>query len=712
MIKYFEDEKTFMLSTNVSTYAFKINDEGYPVHLFYGAKTEHICDLPTMDELKKTTTLSNLEEADAREYPEWGGEFMPEPSIMARFKNGVRDLILKFSSYKTEEKNDAQILYLKLYDDYVKLSVTLKYKVYDNLDIIERNCIIKNESEDKCFLDRAFSASVFLPYQDNYRLTTLCGAWAGEYQITEQVLNRSEVVLQSRTGLSGPEFAPFFMLDENSFANEKSGNVYFGTLIWSGNWKFIFEKDSSNRTIVSGGISDFDFSWCLDVGEEFETPVFLFGYTENGFGDVSKKLHTYQREYIMHPNEKNRIMPLVYNAYGTFMSQISEEKITSVIKKAASLGVELFVMDSGWTGFGDDKEYNYRQGFGDWVVNKDRFPNGLKPIADKIHQNGMKFGIWLEPEAVNPKSNLFKEHPDWVHNFNGREPIERGFRYVLNFANEDAAKYMTDKVLNFIKEYDIDCFKMDFCRFNVMMADRNLDFDHQKEVWVRHVKNLYKFYETIKKEYPDIIIENCASGGFRADLGMLKFSGRMNRSDNQDPLDILKIHEGFSMFLLPKLAGGGCHISDMFTQHINSRTSAMKFQAHVGMMGSLAIGKNLNEITLEEEEELKEYVKLYKEIRETIQLGDVYRIASPRKKPYAVFEYVSKDKQKAVVCAYSQSMQFAKMPERIKLDGLLKDALYNVEGYGIKSGKGLMDIGIQIPLRGDMDSKIIKIEKV
>ena len=712
MISFDESKKLFVLQSQNSTYAMAVVETGELIHLHYGAKTECAADLPTPEELLTVTTLSVTELQDNREYVDWGLGSYLEPSIKCNFSDGTKDLWLKYKNHEIlPSENGTQILLITLKDDIWPLEVVLSYRVIYDLDIVERSVTVVNTGKDNVKLDRVYSAGMVLPRKDTYRVTSFCGGWACEYQKKQQILEQGQLLLRSNSDWSGPEFAPFFMIDENAYATERSGAVYFGSVVWSGNWKVHIIKDCYNRTNVCGGLSDFDFEWILAPGESFETPVFVWGYTEGGFGDAGRKTVEYERQHIMSPVDASRVMPLVYNAYGTFFSQISEEKIMSIIDTAHDLGVELFVMDSGWTGTGDDTTFEYRHGFGDWTVNPDRFPKGLRAISDALHAKGMKYGIWMEPEAVHPKSNLIKEHPEWIHCNPSREPVESGFRYVFNFAIDEAAEYMTNKIIKLVEDYNLDYFKMDFCQTVQTMAYRTGIYN-QKDIHVRHIQNLYKCYETLKKRFPDIIVENCASGGYRADMGMLRFSGRMNRSDNQDPYDILKIHEGYSYIMDPKLAGGGCHVSDIYTHHMNARTSPMKFQAYVAMMGSMAIGKNLNEITPEETQELKTYTKLYKEIRETVHLGDFYRIASPLEKTYAIFESVSKDKSKAVVFAFSQSMNFAKMPELICLDGLDPDAMYEVEGYGVRSGRGLMNIGIQIPLRGDMDCRIIKINKI
>ena len=708
-VTYFEQEKTFMLETKNSVYAFCIDEDKNLAHLHWGEKIYDICDLPTIEQLSRRFTVGAYPSDDLQEYRGWGGYSFTEPSLKARFSDGTRNLFLKYESH--EIKND-NVLEIVLKDTQYPIRVTIVYKVYYEYDIIERNSRITNDGNDDVFLEQAFSAEWRLPFRDNYELTYFTGRWAAEYQMQKEDIKPGSRVLETRTGLSGPDAAPFFMINEKNCASENFGGVYFYTLLWSGNWKGVINKDKSDRVIVTGGINNFDFEWCLGKDETFETPVFAAGYTSGGYGQVSRNVHDYERNAIMTPVERDRIMPVLYNAYGTYFQKINEERILGIIDKAKSIGIELLVMDAGWQGVGDVETMEYRKGMGTWEVNKTRFPNGLKVIADKLHENGMLFGLWMEPETVHPESPLLKEHPEYILKYTNRQDEQYQDAYVLNFAMDEVRDYMTEKIIRLVEENDVDCFKIDFNRFIPHAGWQYSEDKHQKEVWVRYVRNIYKCYTDVKTRYPNLLFENCAAGGMRIDLAMLKFSGRINRSDNQDTLDVLKLHEGFSYFMLPKLAGGGCHISDVFTIHFNDRISPMKYQAHAAMLGSMAIGKNLSTISDEESKELKEYVDLYKEIRHIVHLGDLYRLVSPREKSYAVYEYVTKDKNEAVIIVLGQSMQFCSMPERLRLQGLSDDKKYVVENYGTFTGQGLKNIGIQITLNGDMRSEVIKIKSI
>jgi alpha-galactosidase len=704
-ILYQQDSQTIMLQGRQSTYAMQILEAGVVVNSYWGARVESAADLPTIKEICARDSIGrSVNPEELQEYAAWGGYTFNQPALKAVFADGTRDLLLRYCAH--EIKGDS--LTVTLRDIYFPLEVRVQYRIYGELDLIERCASITNTGTEAILLENMFSATWHLPYRDHYRLTWLSGNWAHEYQINRQIIQAGQTVLQTKTGLSGPDAAPLFMIDEDGLATEQQGDVYYGTLLWSGNWKMIIESNKYRQITVTGGINDFDTTWNLGPGETFITPIFTSGFTAGGFGAASRVLHRYERQVIMKPVEARRIMPVIYNAYGTFFAAINEEKIMGVIDTAHNLGIECLIIDAGWAGQGE----NYAQGMGVWDVNPERFPSGLKPIADKLHAYGMLFGLWMEPECVHVDSELVRAHPDWVLGYPSRDPSRHGVRLVLNYALDAVRDYMTAKTLDLIRRYDIDYFKIDFNRLIAQAGWPQAKQVDKPSVWIRYVRNLQQYYNTVKAEFPDILFENCAGGGMRVDLDMLRFSGRINRSDNQDPLDILKIHEGFSYFMLPKLAGGGCHISDTYTRYFNNRISSMKYQADIAMMGSLSIGKNLQTITQAEQDELKKYLALYKEIRPIVHLGEIYRLASAREKPYAAFEYRSEDGSKALLFILGQSMQFSEMPERLRLQGLDEQAEYTVEGFGSRTGRSLMKIGLPIVLKGDMDSQVIRISRM
>lgn len=709
----------FKLDAGELTLAFSITN-GRLVTRHYGVRLERFEDIPTINAAtvrRRTGWHSSPLVNIFDEYPGWNDTIRgTEPALKVNFSDGTRDLRLNYVSHEISGEE----LSVTLCDETFGLYVKLIYKVFDDCGLIERSAVITNRGSCEAELEIFNSAMLHLPYRDEYRLTSLTGRWSEEYRITREAIRDGQTVLQTRSILSGPDAVPFFAIDEGD-ATERRGNVWFGTLVWSGTHKLVIEKGVCGDISVSAGINSFDCRIGLKSGEEFTTPPFVFGFTEGGFGKMSRDIHSFERRHIMSETEAKRIMPVVCNAYGTYFGNINEEKILSLIEPAHELGIEALIVDAGWAGEAD----NYAKGMGEWNENSYRFPHGLRYISDELHKRGMLFGLWMEPECVHIDSKLVHDHPDWVFGYESRGASIEGVRYALNFALDEVRDYITERIISIIESCGVDYFKIDYNRYLFDVGNPVLG----REAWEKYVKNLTECYLAVKKRYPELLFENCAGGGMRTDLSMLRFSGRINRSDNQDPLDILKIHEGFSYFMLPKLAGGGCHISDVYTQHHNGRVTPMKYQAEIAMMGSLAVGRNLVELSEDEKVELKSYIERYKSLRHIIHLGDIYRLASANDKPYAAFEYLYGDE--GVIFMLGKSQQFMVLPEPLRLEGLEEDALYELEDGGlmsfnpktprgvnnspksiVMSGRAMMKLGVNIKLEGDFDSRVIRFRKL
>lgn len=703
MIRYFEEKKVFLLETVNTSYAMQIMEDGHLCHLYWGEKIGCLNDLPTVDEHLSRYNRFGL--IDRQEYPGWGEGAFNMHALKTTYADGTRNAVLLYDRHVID--GESLSIFLK---DVLGIQTELRYTLRPELDIIERSSVITNLGSMKVNLENAFSATWRFPDTGAYRLTHLAGSWGKEYQPKRQILDQGVTLIETKTIRSGPTNVPLFMLDQNAEASEHAGNVYFGTLIYSGNFRIYAEVDEMMELSVTGGVSDFDFDYPLDPGESFETPKFIGGMSFEGFGGSARLLHRYQRNYLMRKCDADRVMPVIINTYGTFLGNVNEEKVLGILDKAEQVGAEAFIIDAGWSGVGDF----YQLGMGDWNINKERFPGQLKNISDICHEKGMMFGLWLEPEIAHEDSRLAKEHPEWILGYPSR-PSNACYigRLYLNFGLDEVWQNILEKVCHLIDTCRLDYFKMDLNRWINEIGCAAMPPEQQKTICYRYAQGIYKFYHALAARYPNLMIENCAGGGTRVDLGMTAFSGRINRSDNQDPLDILKIHEGFTYFMLSKFAGGGCHISSYYTTLLNGRQTTTKFQADVAMMGSLAIGEDLAHVSDEKLQEIAGYVERFKELREITNQGEVYHLASAWEHPYAVFEYVLEDKSQACICAYGQSMQFhCKETDRILLRGLDSDAMYEVEGMGIRSGRGLMHAGIVIPLHGDMDSTTIKLTRV
>ena len=740
-IKYYEDEKIFMLQGKESTYALRINSRGNVTHIHWGRKITEISDLPKDIELLQRSSLTfHLSSMTSiQEYKGFGGLTSTENAIKVTFADGTRDLRLTYKDHSIE----GDTLKISMTDEKYPIMVTLCYRLCEEFDVIERKAIIKNFGDEDFTLETVNSAQWQLPNCSSYRLTYFTGTYSHEYTKNVEPLLGGKRTIESRRGISGPEAIPFFMIDDGS-ANEDFGGVYYGSLMWSGNWKMVFERDEEGRFNVLGGVNGFDFAYCLEGGDEYETPVFFASYTEGGYGAATRRLHRYERAEIIHPTEKNRILPVIYNTHGSLINRVNEENVLREVDLAHECGIELFVLDGGWTGSeGDiDSPLNngqaHRLGFGTWEVNPDRFPRGLKPIADRIHSYGMKFGLWVEPENVHRENRIAKEHPEWLVGYNGREEVCSGWGcYSLNLANDEALEYITNVMINLIRENDIDYIKNDFNKNIYHLGWKGVPIKHQKEAWDKYVRNMWKLYSSMKEAFPNLIFENSAGGGKRMDLGMLRFSGRMHRSDNQDPVDSVFMHEGLTHFIPSKFQGGACFISDDYSALMNRRKTSMEYQAHVGMLSAVSVSLKFAELSEERRRELKLLLDLNREIRHTVQMGDMYRLVSVVDGgKYGAYQYLEDDKSKAVVFVLGINMMFGVLPDRLRLKDLDPDAKYEVIGhgtyykylttnpnskgeipertknYGVFTGRGLMNSGIHFSLIGHATSEIFTVTKI
>ncbi|MDD5727866.1 MAG: alpha-galactosidase [Victivallales bacterium] len=715
-----EKENCFLLSAENFSYAFKVSENGILQHLHFGGRIERTEDLPSLEKI-----LSYRHRAPhhkifaAQEYPAWNGNFFDEPALKINFPDGMRCAVLKYRDFSINELNDgSKELVAVLAEQSYPLRVKLHYRLFPGLSLMERWSEIINEGAGPITLDSVMSAAFYFPrIRNEYRLSYLTGRWGKEGTINHSPVNQGKIVLESRTGLSGPCAMPFFALDDGS-ADEHSGRVWFGSLLWSGNWKLTVEKNAYEQTSVLGGINDFDFSWPLKGGETFTTPAFSAGLSLNGFGESSRILHRYERDHLLPQKTASKAMPLIFNSWSCMGIEVDENKIFALAEKAAAVGAELFVIDDGW-----------QRALGDWIPDPKKFPNGLKPVIDKVKACGMNFGLWVEVESFEINSTLYREHPEWAMRFGKHQPFIRRRddidrqSMMINFARDDVREYIYHTLHRLLRDTGITYLKLDM---NSALTDPGWDEVPEAEkqtIWVKYVNSIHYIFGRLSRDFPDVLMENCASGAARSDLAMSRYFGRMNRSDNQDTLDILRLHEGFTWLHASRLAGGGCHISDDAIYHINLRRPPMKFQAYAGMMGSLSIGKNLPKCSQEELREIAGYAELYKKIRHIPQFGDLYRLASHYDNPYAAFEYVSTDKTEALLFIFGHSLQFGDKVPNFILYGLDPDMLYETEYFGnvpqkIKrtasvsdyppvSGRGLMEIGVQVELLGDYDARIL-----
>ncbi len=734
-VTYNEEYKKFILDTRATSYCFGIDEENNLQHIYWGKKLLRVEDFPACRKIGQTVGIGKnlrnpkqLRPSDFyypyeagkavinEEYTGWGGLNFVEPSLKITFADGVRDLVLKYHDHRLDHDSE---LAVTLKDASYPLYVHLFYKVLDDVDLIVRRVEIENGGNASVRIESAQSAVWYAPNNREYRLSSLSGKWAGEFNLKQMMLNQGKTVMESRRGITSHHAAPWFALDPDGASTEDSGQVWFGTLAWSGNWKIVVEYTCNRQMRVTGGINDFDFAWELERGASFKTPEFIGGYTQDGFGGASRLLHRYALKYVYPENRRQNHWPVFYNTWETFWFDLDEKKLMALAEKAAELGVEVFHVDDGWFGKRDD-EY---AGLGDWFVNRDKFPDGLKPLVEKVESLGMDFSLWIEPENVNVDSDLYRAHPDWVYGFSTRTPSIQRESLILNLGREEVREYIWQRLSLLISEYRVKHLKWDMNRHLSEPGWSGWPVEKQKEVWVRHVQGIYALKERIRREYPEVTLECCSGGGGRIDYGILKYCDVALVSDNHDPLARLLIHEGYSYVYPAKTMGSW--VTDV-PSPLTNRRLPFKFMFHVAMTGALGIQSNILLWNEQETDYAKEMIRLYKEIRPIIQEGDLYRLNSLRKDHISAVQYVDRLAERSVIFAFmrTNSIKDAPMPSIIRWGsprfaytlypkGLKPGQLYTVDGEGCaRSGESLMSAGLNVELEGDDDSKLIRLGAV
>ncbi len=711
--------RRFLLSAGNMSYGFEVGETESPVNLYWGAKLERMEDLPLVRELQCYDHRSpRVGELQRQEFPAFYGNYGFECALKAEYPDGVRGTRLHYEGHTLTEEKESDLLTLAFRDELHPLAVRLFYRVWRDLELVDRWSEFENHLEGEVVLENYVSAAWQLPAATvDWRLTHLAGRWGREATINRTQMNQGSFVLESRTGLSGPYAVPFFALDDGN-STELEGEVFFGALQWSGNWRIAVCRDAYEATFVTGGINPFDNRLTLAPGEVFTTPVFTGGWSCEGHSGMSRVLHRHQLRNLLPPAIAAKKMPLIFNSWGSIGIHVTEENLLRAEKLAAKVGAELFVIDDGW-----------QQALGDWTPDRKKFPNGLRPVIDAARELGMEFGLWVEPESFELRSDLYKAHPEWAMAYPGVAPFTK-FRadvdrtsVMLNWARKDVAEYFYQALHKLVKETGIRYLKLDMNCFFTSPGWGDLPKEEQGRLWIDYVHNLHSVYRRLSSDFPELLMENCAAGAARADLAMTRSFGRMNRSDNQDALDMLKLHTGFTQVNLPRMAGGACHISDTM-YGINLRRTPLKFQAFCGMLGSLAIGKDLPKCPEEELAAIRSYTDLYKKIRHITHFGDFYRLASTYEKPWAIFEYVTPDRSEALVFVLGASQQFCVKMPYFKVPGLDPDKVYEVVCYGddgkekggysgavsaypVISGRGAASVGVRVELRGDFDARIL-----
>ncbi len=707
----------YRLDGGGTTYAFGVNERGELQPLYWGGRLGPHDQIPSAHSFPEWASFDSPHTTTPEEYAGWGGGLYTEPALKVTFEDGNRDLVLHFVK-ATPNGGRLEVL---LKDVSREIFVTLRYSIDADTGILSRSASIENREKQPVILEQVAAAQWTLP-RAQYALNYLTGRWAGEWTLNQEPIHAGARVIESRRGSTGHQANPWFAISRTSsqmvlapgLSEEEYGEVWFGALAWSGSWRITVEQDQLDSVRVTGGFNPFDFGYKLNPGEHLETPNFYGGYSDHGLGGASRLLHRFELAHVLPHAPQPKPRPVIYNSWEATEFRVDEQGQMALAEKAASIGVDRFVMDDGW--FGQRKDDH--AGLGDWYVNSNKFPNGLRPLIDRVHALGMDFGLWVEPEMVNPDSDLYRKHPDWVLNFPGRPRTEQRNQMILNLARPDVREYIEGFLDKLLSENDIAFLKWDYNRNWSEPGWDQVSADEQRKVYVQFTQNLYTILSDLRRKHPKVEIESCSGGGGRVDLGILQFTDEVWPSDNTDPFDRLSMQDGFTYAYTPQVMMAWVTDSPHW---LNGRSTSLTYRMLSSMQGSLGIGANLNHWSADDFSTAKRLISAYHVVQPTIVRGNLYRLISPRNySPFSSTEYVSRDEAQAVVFAFANATQEGRGFPLLQLQGLNPDTVYRlswIEGKAFAdtpheaSGAWWMRHGISLDLRGDFGAAAFRLDR-
>lgn len=697
-----EASKVFRLDGGAATYAFGVNAGGQVQTLYWGAALAASDQLPAAVLTEGNSSNEMPVSVSPYEFAGFGGGLTTEPALKVRFPDGVRDLDLRYVGH--QDKGDRLILQLK--DVQRAVHVALTYAMDEATGILARSAVVENRTGSWIQVDQMAAACLNLPYSDDYQLSFLSGRWAGEFTLQTRAITPGAFVLESRKGVTSHQVNPWIAISRAA-TGEEAGPVWFGALGWSGNWRISVEMDAMGGVHASAGYNPFGFNYRLKHGESLASPVLHAGFSNEGFGGASRIFHRYQREKILPHAPAPRLRPVLYNSWEATFFDVTEAGQLALAEKAAGIGVERFVVDDGWFGARNSD----KQGLGDWVVSRKKFPNGLGPLVKRVNELGMQFGLWVEPEMVNPDSDLYRAHPDWVINFPGRQRSQARNQLVLNLARKDVCEHLLKVLDGLVASHNIAYLKWDHNRAWSEPGWPEAAPDEQQRLYVVYVDKLYQLLAELRRRHPKLEIESCASGGGRVDLGIMRLTEQVWTSDNTDPYDRLVIQDGYSHAYAPAAMMAWVTDSPNF---VNKRETSLEYRFLSAMQGGLGIGANLNHWKDEDFSKARRLIGEYKLIRATVQLGNLYRLVSPRNgSPRSATLSVSQDRKQAVLFAFLHSSMMRSAQQTIQLRGLDADTVYALRAIAGAAAPGTvarasgaywMGHGLKVILEGDFQA--------
>ena len=701
MIYFDKTTKTFYLESKNLTYSFCVNRYGFLQHLYFGKRidredlTSGVClvDRGHASNIAGAFRYNSLNEYK-NECPTYGRSDYRESMLAFNF-DGVRVGDLVFDSFDVLDKKPSlvgmpsvkggQTLVVKMKDGMHGVAVLLYYTVFEDLPVILRHTEILNESNKPFVLDRAYSFCVDLPSK-KWDVLTLPGAHLRERFIERNKLSHGIFSIDSKRGVSSGQMNPFMALVRKN-TDESQGEAYGFNLVYSGDFIFKAQIEENDNVRILGGVNDYDFSWELKPNEKFTTPETVMVYSDKGLGEMSRAFHDLYRKYFINERFVSKSRPIVINNWEATYFDFNTKKLCKIVDSVKNTGIDNFVLDDGWFGVRNHD----KSGLGDWFVNEKKV--NLREIIDYTHKNGLKFGLWFEPEMVNEQSELYKAHPDWAMKVDGLTPCTGRDQLVLDLTRKEVRDYIVESVSKILREYPIDYVKWDMNRSLTENYSKWLGVNG-KETHHRYVLGLYDICERIVNGFPNIFFEGCASGGCRFDPAMLYYFPQIWTSDDSDAYMRTIIQYGTSMCY--PLSSQSCHVS-VCPNHQCGRNTPFSSRGDIASLG--ATGYELDTTKLSEENlmAIKSQVDKYRLNERLILDGDLYRLNNPLEENLFAVMVVSKDKRVAKLTAMRPISIPNGVEIRIYAQGLDENANYHIKELDLTlSGRNLINFGLLV----------------
>lgn len=702
-ITFNETTRIFTLTTAHTTYQMQADAQGYLLHLYYGARTAGEMDYllnygdrgfsgnPNSAGSDRTYSLDAL----PQEYPSLGtGDFRNYAlnienadgsqccnPVYITHKIAAGKYTLKGLPFVRAEENEAETLKIILEDPVTKVELHLLYGVLEKEDIITRSVIIKNAGKAPVTVKKAQSACLDFLHGD-YDLIKFYGRHAMERNMERMPVSHESTRIGSRRGTSSHQYNPGVILAGKN-TNEDSGSCYGMLFVYSGNFLVEAEKDQYDQTRIQMGLTDELFAYPLEAGAEFTAPEVILSYTNKGLSRLSQQYHHCIMNHICQGKYVHANRPVLINSWEAAYFDFTGDTIVELAKEAKALGIDMVVMDDGWFG----KRNDDNSSLGDWYVNEEKLGGTLTKLIERVNQEGVKFGIWIEPEMVSEDSDLYREHPDWAITIPGRKPVRSRNQLVLDFSRKEVRDEIFKRICAVLDQGNVEYIKWDMNRSLADIYASNVTYDY--------VLGVYDFLEKLTNRYPDILIEGCSGGGGRFDAGMLYYTPQIWCSDNTDAINRTRIQYGTSFFY--PVAAMGSHVSAV-PNHQTGRVTSMHTRGVAAMSGTFGYELNPALLNAKEKAEIRAQLAQYREYQELIREGDYYRLSNPFQDNFAAWMVVSDDRSKALVSVIRLTAEANPPAAYVTLKGMEEDAFYREKTTGkVYPGAALMEAGILLP---------------